>query len=178
MPVRVRRKFDSTELILRGIQKTLRSRLQTNILTEFNSFKNVDLLDPLTNLLLPVSINNNNIICSGLDDISVILERIPGVFIDIDDKIFGRAKTASHWKEDTYNITIISMLMHDERQKLYWANIRFAEAIVDTLLENETMDGVARGCMVDRIIYSNPIKKGSGWYKAAQISVNYLGASD
>ncbi len=178
MPIRVRRKFDSTELILRGLQTTLRSRLQTNILTEFNSFINTDLSDSSTGEILPVSIKSENIICGGLDDIFPSLERIPGVYIDINDKVFGRAKASSCWKEDSYSFTIISIMMHDHRQKLYWANIRFAEAIVDTLLENETLNGVARSCIVNRIIYSNPIRKGSGWYKASQISVECLGASD
>jgi hypothetical protein len=57
-------------------------------------------------------------------------------------------------------------------------NLRFVEAIIKTLSENPTLDGVVMGGSAKSIVYSLPLRIKAGWYRGSQIELEYSGASD
>ena len=98
--------------------------------------------------------------------------------IDIDNKTFGKTKIQSAWTENVYSLSVTSILTGDNRNKLYWGNIRFAEAILNLLSAQMFLGKVARSIVPVKVIYSNPIGIKTGWYRGSHISFIVYGFGD
>ena len=168
---------DSSELIIRGIQTIFKAQLQTYINTEFAKWTTVDLADD-TGEILPVAIESQNIFAGSPETIKIDLERLPMVTIDVENKTFGKSKIASAWTENTYSVSIVSILMGDDPRKLYWGNMRFTEAIVSLLSAQMFLGGVARSIVPLRVVYSNPIGLKTGWFRGSHVSLIVYGFGD
>jgi hypothetical protein len=168
--------YDSSERVLRAIRSVLQDQLQGNINSEFEYYADIDLAD--TGYIAPIVIDSECIIFGGLDHVSIGLDRLPVVLIDVKEKICGNKDAFQAWASDTYRVSIESLCAHDNEDMVHVSNFRFAEAIMQTLSENPTLDGVTRGGNGKSIVYSAPLKTHAGWYRGSQIELEYLGASD
>lgn len=168
---------DSSELIIRGIQTIFKDQLQTYINTEFAKWTTVDLTDD-TGTILPVNIESQNIFSGSPETIKIDLERLPMVTIDVENKTFGKTKIASAWNENLYYISIVSILAGDDPRKLYWGNIRFAEAVIGLLSAQMFLGTVARSIVPLKVVYSNPIGIKTGWYRGSHVSLVVYGFGD
>lgn len=168
--------YDRSESIVRKIKEILDNNLQNNVNDIFNYYKSNDI--NIQDLGIPIIIDNNNISFGGLEHFDLSIESIPCVLINIPRKIYGNKKTFSAWTSDNYIIEILSIITHDISDVLFFYNMRFTEAIIRTLSENEYLDGLSRGGSVKQVIYSPTFLADNIWLSGSQISFEYLGSSD
>ena len=100
------------------------------------------------------------------------------VTIDVENKTFGKSKIASAWTENTYSVSIVSILTGGDRNKLYWGNLRFAEAVISLLSAQMFLGGVMRSIVPVKVIYSNPIGIKTGWFRGSHVSLVVYGFGD